>query len=311
MFKDKGYVISLFTAILIVGATFTDPYQQFPGIQKLVDGKFFIQFLDPLSLVIVFGGCTCATIMHFSASKAKLAFAQVGKLMQYVNMDLRTELEMLTLFARRVRSNGLLAIDDDVDHMYSEYMQMGMRMAVDGYDPEVLEKILEDEITNLNYNYDLCVDVLNGIKDYAPGYGMIGTVVGMVICLANAMTGDVPLIIAGVKIALLTTLWGSIIANVIASPLAGKLEFLAAAVDRRNRMYKEAILAMVTKVNPRQLEERLLTYIDAGDRVEYLKHHQELKGMKERDAKLYSIWKETTGLETTEWESLKKKVQVG
>ena len=140
---------------------------------------------------------------------------------------------------------------------------------------------------------------------------MIGTVVGMVICLANAMTGDVPLIIAGVKIALLTTLWGSIIANVFASPLAGKLEFLAALVDRRNHMYKDAVLAMVRKVSPRELEERLLTYIDAGDRVEYLKHHQELKGMKERDAKLYSIWKETTGLENTEWENLKKKVQVG
>ena len=257
------------------------------------------------------GGCFAATVMHFSASKVKLAFQQVTKLMQYVNMDLRTELEMLTLFARRVRSNGILSIDEDVDHMYSEYLQSGMRMAVDGYDPEVLEKILDDEITNLNYKYDLCVDVLNGIKDYAPGFGMIGTVVGMVLCLANAMTGDVPLIIAGVKIALLTTLWGSIIANVIASPLAGKCEFLAALVERRNKMYKDAILAMVQKINPRELEERLLTYIDAGDRVEYLKHHQELKGMKERDAKLYSIWKETTGLENTEWENLKKKVQVG
>ena len=108
--------------------------------------------------------------------------------------------------------------------------------------------------------------------------------------------------------------WGIVgfsVGVVIASQLAGKLEFLAAAVDRRNRMYKEAILAMVTKVNPRQLEERLFTYIDAGDRVEYLKHHQEFKAVKERDAKLYSVWKETTGLETTEWESLKKKVQVG
>jgi flagellar motor component MotA len=133
----------------------------------------------------------------------------------------------------------------------------------------------------------------------------------MVLCLANAMTGDVPLIIAGVKIALLTTLWGSIIANVIASPLAGKCEFLGALVERRNRMYKDAILSMVNKDNPRVLEERLLTYIDAGERVEYLKHHQEFKAVKERDAKLYSVWKETTGLETTEWESLKKKVQVG
>ena len=118
MFKDKGYVISLFFALFIVAGTFTDPYSLFPAF-NLWDGVFFLQFIDPLSIIIVFGGCTCATIMHFSASKAKLAFAQVGKLMQYVNMDLRTELEMLTLFARRVRSNGILSIDDDVDHMYS------------------------------------------------------------------------------------------------------------------------------------------------------------------------------------------------
>jgi chemotaxis protein MotA len=310
MLNDRGYIISLIFVVLLILLTFTDPYKGFLGFLDPA-GIFIVEFFDPLSLVIVVGGCFAATIMHFSASKVKLAFQQVTKLMQYVNMDLRTELEMLTLFARRVRTNGILSIDEDVDHMYSEYMQTGMRMAVDGYDPNVLEKILEDEITNLNYKYDLCVDVLNGIKDYAPGFGMIGTVVGMVLCLANAMTGDVPLIIAGVKIALLTTLWGSIIANVIASPLAGKCEFLAALVERRNKMYKDAILAMVQKINPRELEERLLTYIDAGDRVEYLKHHQELKGLKERDAKLYSIWKETTGLENTEWESLKKKVQVG
>ena len=310
MLNDRGYIISLIFVVLLILLTFTDPYKGFLGFLDPA-GIFIVEFFDPLSLIIVVGGCFAATIMHFSASKVKLAFQQVTKLMQYVNMDLRTELEMLTLFARRVRTNGILSIDEDVDHMYSEYMQNGMRMAVDGYDPIVLEKILEDEITNLNYKYDLCVDVLNGIKDYAPGFGMIGTVVGMVLCLANAMTGDVPLIIAGVKIALLTTLWGSIIANVIASPLAGKCEFLAALVERRNKMYKDAILAMVQKINPRELEERLLTYIDAGDRVEYLKHHQELKGLKERDAKLYSIWKETTGLENTEWESLKKKVQVG
>jgi chemotaxis protein MotA len=310
MLNDRGYIISLIFVVLLILLTFTDPYKGFLGFLDPA-GIFIVEFFDPLSLIIVVGGCFAATIMHFSASKVKLAFQQVTKLMQYVNMDLRTELEMLTLFARRVRTNGILSIDEDVDHMYSEYMQTGMRMAVDGYDPNVLEKILEDEITNLNYKYDLCVDVLNGIKDYAPGFGMIGTVVGMVLCLANAMTGDVPLIIAGVKIALLTTLWGSIIANVIASPLAGKCEFLAALVERRNKMYKDAILAMVQKINPRELEERLLTYIDAGDRVEYLKHHQELKGLKERDEKLYSIWKETTGLENTEWESLKKKVQVG
>ena len=310
MLKDKGYLFSLVFVVLLILLTFTDPYKSFLGFLDPA-GIFIVEFFDPLSLIIVVGGCFAATVMHFSASKVKLAFQQVTKLMQYVNMDLRTELEMLTLFARRVRSNGILSMDEDVDHMYSEYMQTGMRMAVDGYDPVVLEKILEDEITNLNYKYDLCVDVLNGIKDYAPGFGMIGTVVGMVLCLANAMTGDVPLIIAGVKIALLTTLWGSIIANVIASPLAGKCEFLAALVERRNNMYKDAILAMVQKINPRELEERLLTYIDAGDRVEYLKHHQELKGLKERDAKLYSIWKETTGLEITEWENLKKKVQVG
>ena len=310
MLKDKGYTISLIFIVLLILLTFTDPYKGFLGFLDPA-GMFIIEFFDPLSLIIVLGGCFAATVMHFSASKVKLAFQQVGKLMQYVNMDLRTELEVLTLFARKVRSNGLLALDEDVDHMYSDYMQTGMRMAVDGYDPIVLDKILEDEIANLNYKYDLCVDVLNGIKDYAPGFGMIGTVVGMVLCLANAMTGDVPLIIAGVKIALLTTLWGSIIANVIASPLAGKCEFLGALVERRNRMYKEAILSMVNKDNPRVLEERLLTYIDAGDRVEYLKHHQEIKGMKGRDAKLYTIWKESTGLENTEWESLKKKVQVG
>ena len=278
MLKDKGYLFSLVFVVLLILLTFTDPYKSFLGFLDPA-GIFIVEFFDPLSLLIVVGGCFAATVMHFSASKVKLAFQQVTKLMQYVNMDLRTELEMLTLFARRVRSNGILSMDEDVDHMYSEYMQTGMRMAVDGYDPVVLEKILEDEITNLNYKYDLCVDVLNGIKDYAPGFGMIGTVVGMVLCLANAMTGDVPLIIAGVKIALLTTLWGSIIANVIASPLAGKCEFLAALVERRNKMYKDAILAMVQKINPRELEERLLTYIDAGDRVEYLKHHQELKGL--------------------------------
>ena len=95
MFKDKGYVISLFFALFIVAGTFTDPYSLFPAF-NLWDGVFFLQFIDPLSIIIVFGGCTCATIMHFSASKAKLAFAQVGKLMQYVYTVSYTHLTLPT-----------------------------------------------------------------------------------------------------------------------------------------------------------------------------------------------------------------------
>ena len=135
---------------------------------------------------------------------------------------------------------------------------------------------------------------------------MIGTVIGMVLMLQNL--SDPEALGAGIAVALLTTLYGSMFSNMLFAPLAGKVEYLAEKDLKRKRMFRIGVLSMVEGENPRIMEKKMLIYIEPHQRAEYVKHHEGLKIMKARDEKLYKLWKEQQG---KEWENLKKILEPG
>jgi len=271
----------------------------------LVEGSLML-FASFSSLLIVAGGIFAATLINYSMKNIKISFEKTLKLMKITNVDLRTDMEVLSLFARRVRTKGLLVLDDDIQHLEDEYLKNGLQLAIDGFKVESLERILSDEISSQDKQAEISMNVLNSMSGYAPAFGMIGTVIGMVLMLQNI--SDPEALGAGLSVALLTTLYGSIFSNMVLTPLAGKLEFLNELDINRKQLFKVAILSMVEKENPRIMEKKMLVFIEPKDRAEYLKHHEELKIIKQRDEKFYELWKDQ---QNQEWENLKKILEPG
>jgi chemotaxis protein MotA len=271
----------------------------------MLEGSILI-FLSFSSLMIVVGGAISATMISFSFADIKISFSTTMGLMRVKSIDLRTDMELIGMFARRVRSGGLLILDNDISHLKDQYLKNGLQLAVDGFKDESLDSILTDEIKGWEREVEISIGVLNSMSSYGPAFGMIGTIVGLVLMLQNI--SDPETLGAGMAVALLTTLYGSMFSNMILGPLAAKLDYLSEIDLNRKRMFRVGILSIVAGENPRIMEKKMLIHIDPHSRAEYVKHHEELKIIKTRDEKFYKLWIEQ---QDKEWENLTEILKTG
>jgi len=227
-------------------------------------------------------------------------------MMKAGGVDLRTDMELLSMFARRVRTGGMLVLDDDIPHITDPYLKNGLQLAVDGFKKESLDSILSDEIKSRERQVDISINVLSSMSGYGPAFGMIGTVIGLVLMLQNV--SDPESLGKGLSVALLTTLYGTIFSNMMFGPLSGKLEYLSELDLNRKEMFRTGILSLVEGENPRIMEKKMLIYVEPHSRAEYIKHHEELSISKERDEKFYQLWVEQ---QDKEWENLKEILMTG
>ncbi|MBN2694306.1 MotA/TolQ/ExbB proton channel family protein [bacterium] len=219
-------------------------------------------FLDLVSVLIVLGGGISATVIRFgmkditNAMKvAKNAFSDktpsVGELID--------KLEELATIARK---EGILALErvtfDD------PFLQKGVNYLVDGADSEQLQSLLYTDIDNTAARHELGSKIFSSLGDAAPAFGMIGTLVGLVQMLANM--DDPASIGPAMAVALLTTLYGSLIANLIALPIADKLSYRSAKEVMRKNLMIEGLLGIQKGENPKILREFLETYMPPSDR---------------------------------------------
>jgi len=263
-------------------------------------------FISLAAFLIVAGGIVAATMVNYSLDNIKDSFAAISRLIGATSVDLRTDMELLSMFSRRVRSEGLLVLDEDIKHIKNEFMENGLRLAVDGFKKESLDSILVDEIKGMERQSDISINVMNSMAEYSPAFGMIGTVIGMILMLQNIE--DPQSLGAGLSIALITTLYGTIFANMIFGPLAGKMEYLNELDINRKQMIRVGILSMVEGENPRIMEKKMLIFLDPASRVEYTRYHEGLRISKERDEKFYKLWIEQ---QNKEWQDLKRVLETG
>lgn len=256
------------------------------------------------SLLIVVGGVVSATMVNYSFENIKYSFETIKEMMKAKSVDLRTDLELMRMFSRKVRMEGILSIDKDIPNIDDEFLKNGLQLAVDGFKRESLANILSDEIQSKKRQLVISVKVLESMKEYSPAFGMIGTVIGMVLMLQNI--SDPESLGAGLSVALITTLYGTIFSNMIFGPLAGKLEYLSKLDLNRKEMFRVAIISMVEGENPRIMEKKMLIHVDPKSRAEYTKYHEELEVGNNREEKLYDKWIE---FQDEEWKTLNENLE--
>ncbi len=219
-------------------------------------------FVDPPSILIVVVGSLFVVLMKFSLKQFLGAIKVAGTAFKFQLPDTQALIDEVLEVARVARKEGFLALDG---RQYSvPYLQMGIQMVVDGQPPEVVRSVLERERLLTLERHRWGAKVFSAIGDVAPAMGMIGTLVGLVQMLANM--SDPASIGPAMAVALLTTLYGAVMANMVCIPIADKLTLRMTEEARMQAMLMDAVTSIQNGVHPRAVETLLNSYLPAKAR---------------------------------------------
>ncbi|MDT8387687.1 MAG: flagellar motor protein PomA [Thiogranum sp.] len=231
-------------------------------IAAILVGGSGLLFLNLPSMLIVIGGTLFAVLMKFPMPHFFSAFKVAMKaFFNKAENPQRLILEGVEL-ANIARKEGVLGLEGrDIDN---EFLQRGIQLCVDGHEPEFVRSMLGKDINMTIDRHERGQAIFKAIGDVAPAMGMIGTLIGLVQMLANM--DDPKKIGPAMAIALLTTLYGAIIANAFALPIADKLAHRSQEERLNKALILETIGSIQEGLNPRIMEELLKTYLPASQR---------------------------------------------
>ena len=226
-------------------------------------------FLDPASMVIVFAGSLMVLLMRSTLPDFINAWAKVlMKTILNKNENASEIIEQIVSMANISRRDGVIALEGQMGEIQNPFLQTGIGMVVDGTDAETIESKLNNDLELMTYRHANASGVFKSWKDIAPAMGMIGTLVGLVGMLQNM--SDPKAIGPAMAIALLTTLYGALIANVLAGPLAEKLDNYSADEQNVCALILEGVIEIRKgTMNPRVLEDVLKSRLSPGDREKF------------------------------------------
>lgn len=222
------------------------------------------QYLDMPSVMITIGGTITSMFTAFGL-KTVLGMGSVLKNVFFVkDVDPASMIEDLVSFSEKARREGLLALEDDVDEVQDEFLKKGIQLVVDGTDPEVVKNILMSDLNNIEARHMKGIAVLELGAAIAPAFGMIGTLIGLILMLQNL--DDKASLGRGMSAALITTLYGSMIANWLLTPLATKLVRRHQEEMVIKEIMIEGTLSIQSGDNPRIVKEKLSSFLPPADR---------------------------------------------
>ncbi len=228
-------------------------------IMAILQGGPLTIFINVPALLIVGGGTIGNTLVHYPFSDVFDAFNVAKKTFRYKEMSINNLIAQLMEFANKARKEGILALQGAMENVDDEFLKKAMQMAVDGQEPETLRSMLNTEIEYIQMRHNKGADIFTSIAAYAPAMGMVGTLIGLVQML---QTMDDPSTIGpAMAVALLTTFYGAVIANIFCSPMAGKLRNRSASEVLVKTLIIEGMQSILSGENPRIMEQKLHAFI--------------------------------------------------
>ena len=225
-------------------------------------------FLNIPAMALTIGGSFAATVMQFPIPKIRATMAVVRKAFMGQEEDRAAIINTISELAVRARRDGMLALEETVEQMEEEFMRKGFRMAIDGSPVESIRNMLEEDMDAMRERHMVGQGIFKALGNYAPAFGMIGTLIGLVQMLRNLT--DAAAIGSGMATALITTLYGSLVANIIALPIAGKLEQRSNEEMAVRRMIMEGVVAIQEGNSPRVVKEKLAGYMPPEERAQVM-----------------------------------------
>ena len=221
-------------------------------------------FIDPASILIVCGGTIGAVLVTYPLESV-LGVARIIKKTFLSKVQEPGELiPQFVDYATRVRREGILSLEAHLKNIPDEFLRKGLQLTVDGLDPQLIQEILETEIACLEERHLKGAEILQTFGTLAPGMGMVGTIIGLVLMLKRM--NDPSTIGPAMAVALLTTFYGAIMAHLVFNPMAGKLRARSREEVLARTMIVEGIMSISRGENPRILEEKMNSYLPPKER---------------------------------------------
>ena len=222
-------------------------------------GSNLASMVDPPSMIIVVGGTLSATLIANPLQEV-IGLIGVIKCAILTNVPVPTIIiERIVGFAETARREGILALEQAIEEGDDPFLSTGVRLAVDGTEPDLIMDILETELQFVQERHEQGQTIIANMGNAAPAFGMIGTLIGLVIMLKNM--DDPAAIGPGMAIALLTTMYGAILANIIFGPISAKLKVYSSKEVLVKRMIIEGIMSIQSGDNPRIVAHKLSVFL--------------------------------------------------
>ena len=232
----------------------------------LIDGGNFAGYYDKHAVIVIFGGATAATMVRFPFSVIMHGLPMGFKYAFSLRSSHPRELiEELTQIAETVRKSGPMALENV--QVSDTFLAQGIRYVADGYDRDFIKDTMERDRDIFLQRLDEGSKVYRAYGDCAPAWGMIGTIIGMVTMFANM--SDPSKLGPAMATALLATLYGALIANMICLPLADKLHVKLLEEDVSRSLIIDGVLLIRDSKSPSLVKEMLITYLPEHHRHEF------------------------------------------
>lgn len=238
----------------------------FVVIGAIVAGGGWQSFVHIPSLALTMGGMLCATLIHFSLPQFLGIFSIIKKTIISKIPSQSDMIQKMVNFAAINRRDGALALEQEIPNLDNSFFVKGLQMLVDGRDSEQIRDFMSVEVQNLQDRHSTGKKILEFMGAAAPAFGMIGTLIGLVQMLRGLDSPDA--IGGGMAVALLTTFYGALAANLVFIPLAGKLGIYSKAEATTIEMIIEGICSIAQGDNPTVVREKLQSFMSQGRREE-------------------------------------------
>ena len=226
----------------------------------LVFGAVFLgdgaaTFFDPVSLLIVWGGTVAGLLVTFTMAEVGQVVPAMRAFLGFRAPDLGALADQVVDFAKTARRDGPLALDARLGEVEDPALRLALEMAVDGASEERAAGALRAQAAEALAQPALLVKVLNKAGMYAPAFGMVGTLIGLIQMLQNL--NDPAAIGPAMAVAMITTFWGALLANLLFLPMAGKVQGQIAARLKTQEVVRVGALGILSGEPPTALAQRL------------------------------------------------------
>lgn len=216
-------------------------------------------FMDTASIFIVLGGTIAATLISFPLKNVLNTFKVVKNVFTEKDSKADELIKEIIDLANIARKEGLLALEEAVNNTENTFLKKGIMLIVDGTDPELVRNILETELIFTEERHGEGQGIFETMGTFAPAFGMIGTLIGLINMLKELE--DPSTVGPNMSVALITTFYGAVLANLIFLPVANKLKGRSKKELAKKEMMVEGLLSIQAGENPRIIEEKLKTFI--------------------------------------------------
>ncbi|MFP4457603.1 MAG: motility protein A [Clostridia bacterium] len=250
---DKSTLIGIISGILLL------------IIGIMIQGSIG-SFFDASSVFIVIGGTFAACFASYPINTLKNSTKVIKNAFIEKQYDTNVAIEQIGELSITAKKNGLLALEKVARDLNNPFLEKSALLVVDGMDPDVIKEILDMDLENMARRHEEGEGILKTLGKYAPAFGMIGTLIGLITMLQQLENPET--LGPAMAVALITTFYGAVLANMIFLPLAGKLKFKSDQEVKYKMMIIEGIISVQAGDAPMMIKEKLQTFMETQKREE-------------------------------------------